>query len=179
MIKGLNIAVLVAAITVSSPRLAGWIAAAQAGHLANDHSVDHRSYRLGEIEAFAEMVGGGVKTLAISDVLTSREADELIQQAEAIAKRYKVQIYRESDLLVSDLFPEDIAQGKIVLLIYRNDDTLAAYQTLKADKARLVAKGGYQGAARTDIARRLGNLLSYPEPRIDELLRENQHKAGQ
>lgn len=149
----------------------------QDSHSSSAGTIDPRSYHLGEIEAFAEMVRKGVKILAISDVLTPDEAAALIGEAHNIAKRYGVQIYREPDLVVTDLFPEDVAKGKIVLLIYKGD-TLAAYQRLKADKANLVAAGNYQGKARADIARRFGRLLSYPRQEIDRMLRSPQCESN-
>jgi hypothetical protein len=78
-------------------------------------------------------------------------------------------MWRETDFLVTDLYPADVAAGKHVLLIYTGD-TLDRYLAIKADKARLVDKGKYEGAAREEIARRFGRLLSYPDAVIDDLL---------
>ena len=80
-------------------------------------------------------------------------------------------MWRETDFLVTDLYPADVAEGKHVLLIYK-DDTLDQYLALKADKAALVAAGEYEGEARKEIARRFGRLLSYPESVIDDLLEQ-------
>lgn len=133
--------------------------------------IDQRSYHLGGIGAFSEMVGGGVKTIALSAVLTSAEADALIDAAREIAGRNHAVLYREPDLIVTDLFPADVAVGKVVLLIYAGD-ALDRYRQLKHDKARLVTAGTYRGAAREAIARRFGELLSYPKWKIDALLTE-------
>lgn len=132
-------------------------------------AIDRRAYALGAIGAFAEMVGGGVKRLALSEVLTPDDADGMIAEAERIAARNHAKIFREPDLIVTDLFPADIATGKQVLMIY-SGTTLDEYQLLKLDRARLVAGGAYEGAARQDIARRFGKLLSYPDWKIDALL---------
>ena len=78
-------------------------------------------------------------------------------------------MWRETDFLVTDLYPADVAEGKHVLLIYTGD-TLDQYLALKADKAKLVAAGEYDGDAREEIARRFGRLLSYPDSVIDDLL---------
>jgi hypothetical protein len=139
-------------------------------------AIDRRSYRLGEIEAFSEMVGKGVKTLAISDVLTTDETNDLINDAHSIAEKYGVQNYLEPDFLVTDLFAESITRGKTVILIYKSPDTLAAYRRLKADKSGLVNEGHYQGEARVEIARRFGQLLSYPDQTINDLLRSPQRE---
>jgi hypothetical protein len=81
-------------------------------------------------------------------------------------------MWRETDFLVTDLYPADVAEGKHVLLIYTGD-TLEQYLELKADKASLVAAGKYEGEARKEIARRFGRLLSYPDPIIDDLINRN------
>ena len=131
--------------------------------------VDARSYNLGIIGGFAEVVRLGVKELALSEVMTPAVMDDILPDAEVVAKRNGVKLYRERDFLVTDLFPADVAEGKHVLLIYTGD-TLERYLAIKADKANLVATGDYDAAARRDIARRFGRLLSYPDPIIDELL---------
>jgi catechol 2,3-dioxygenase-like lactoylglutathione lyase family enzyme len=130
-----------------------------------------QSFQLGIIAGFAELVNAGTKQLALSEPMNTAELDALMEEAEAIAERNNVLLYREKDLLVTDLFPEDVAKGKEVLLIYKGY-TLDAYQALKKDKEALVASGQYEGANREKIARRFGRLLSYPGKRINELLAE-------
>ena len=137
--------------------------------VSQESMIDERSYNLGIMGGFAEVVRLGVKKLALSEVMTPEEMDDVMDDAMVIAKRNKVQMWRESDFLITDLYPADVAEGKHVLLIYTGD-TLDQYLTLKADKAKLVAAGEYEGAAREEVARRFGRLLSYPEPVIDDLL---------
>lgn len=131
--------------------------------------VDERSYNLGIIGGFAEVVRLGVKRLALSEVMPPDEMDELLPDARIVAGRNGVLLYREDDLLVTDLFPADVAAGKHVLLIYTGD-TLDEYLAIKADKQALVDAGAYEGEARRDIARRFGRLLSYPEATIEAML---------
>ncbi len=131
--------------------------------------IDQRSYQLGVMGGFAEVVKLGVKQLALSEVMTPEEMDGVMDDAMVIAERNKVQMWRETDFLVTDLYPADVAAGKHVLLIYTGD-TLDRYLAIKADKARLVDKGEYEDAAREEIARRFGRLLSYPDAVIDDLL---------
>lgn len=131
--------------------------------------IDQRSYNLGIMGGFAEVVRLGVKRLALSEVMTPEEMDGVMEDANIIAQRNEVLIWRETDFLVTDLYPQDVAEGKHVLLIYTGD-TLDEYLAIKADKAALVAANQYEGQAREDIARRFGRLLSYPENVIDELL---------
>jgi len=141
--------------------------------MAQDHAngphIDHRSYQLGIMGGFAEVVKLGVKKLALSEVMSPEEMDDILEDAQVIAKRNGVEMWRESDFLVTDLYPQDVAAGKHVLLIYTGG-TLDEYLQIKSDKAELVAAGNYAGAAREEIARRFGRLLSYPENVIDDLL---------
>jgi hypothetical protein len=136
---------------------------------AHESGIDERSYKLGIMGAFSEVVRLGVKTLALSEVMTPEEMDDVMEDAAIIAERNRVMMWRETDFLVTDLYPADVALGRHVLLIYTGD-TLEKYLQLKADKAALVASGDYEGAAREEIARRFGRLLSYPESVIDDLL---------
>jgi len=135
----------------------------------NGAQIDERSYNLGILGGFSEVVRLGVKTLALSEVMSPQEMDDILEDAAVIANRNEVLMWRETDFLVTDLYPADVAKGKHVLLIYKGD-TLDQYLAIKADKAALVAAGRYRGEAREKIARRFGRLLSYPEQVIDDLL---------
>ena len=139
--------------------------------------VDTRSYQLGIIGGFAEVVRLGVKTLALSEVLPPDAMDDLLPDAEIVAARNDVQLYRESELLVTDLYPADVAAGLDVLLIYTGD-TLEQYLTLKARREDLVRNNRYSGAARRALARDFGRLLSYPDPVIDDLIARNGQQAS-
>jgi hypothetical protein len=145
---------------------------------ANQHAVaqytqtvDARSYNLGIMGGFAEVVRLGVKELALSEVMSPEEMDDILPDAKIVAERNGVQLYREADLLVSDLYPADVALGKEVLLIYTGN-TLEKYLAIKADKENLVAAGQYSGSNRAEIAQRFGKLLSYPPAVIDDLIRK-------
>lgn len=134
--------------------------------------IDQRSWEIGVITAFAEIVDVGVKKLAISGTMPRAEVESLWEEATKIANENQVSLYREPELLVSDLFPADVAKGKEVLLIYKAS-TLEEYMALKREKALLVKSGRYTGKAREGIARQFGRLLSYPESGIDVLLKKN------
>jgi hypothetical protein len=136
---------------------------------AGTASIDRRSYRLGGIGAFAEMVGAGVKRLALSAPMDPVEMDALIEDATRIAADNGAEVYRENDFLVTDLFPAALTEGKHVLLIYRGT-TKQEYLDLKARKSQLVGAGEYVGQSRVAVARRFGDLLSYSDHKIDALL---------
>ena len=127
---------------------------------------------LGVVSGFSELVNAGVKRLALSSPLKPGEMDSFIIEAEKEAAKYNVSIYRESDLITTDLFPEDIAKGFDVLLLFRGT-VKDEYLTLKTDKEELVKAGKYEGKARREIARRFGRLLSYSPRKINELISQN------
>lgn len=170
MIRRAKIAVAALAALITAPLIAQ--------DDASMPTIDQRSYMLGIMGGFAEVVKLGVKKLALSEVMTPGEMDGVMDDAMVIAERNEVQMWRETDFLVTDLYPADVAEGKHVLLIYTGD-TLDQYLALKADKARLVVAGEYDGAAREEIARRFGRLLSYPEAVIDGLLEKQSAKNEQ
>jgi catechol 2,3-dioxygenase-like lactoylglutathione lyase family enzyme len=130
------------------------------------------AYVLGAIGAFGEMVNAGVKKMALSAPMTSAEIDHLLEEATRVAKKNNVELYRESDLLVTDLFPAEVTQGKEVLLIYQGT-TKDEYLQLKEDTRKLIEAGTYSGKAREMVARRMGRLLGYPTQHINKLLAAN------
>ena len=108
----------------------------------------------------------------MSSPATPAEMDAIVSAATEIAANYDVSVYREPELIVTDLFPATVTEGKDVLLLYRGT-TLERYLALKREKAALVNAGGYSGAAREEIARAFGRLLSYPDTVIDKKLLAN------
>ena len=67
----------------------------------------------------AEMVAADVKPIALSEPLTSHEAENLWTDAQEIAKGYGVEVFRESDLIKTMLFPESVAEGKEVMIFHK------------------------------------------------------------
>lgn len=136
------------------------------------NEIDQFSYNLGVIGGFSELVNAGVKQLALSATLSSEDMDAFIIEAEKITSKHNVSIYRESDLIVTNLFPADIAKGLDVLLLFQGT-TLDEYNALKAEKANLESEGLYTIEAQIDIARRFGRMLSYSPRKINKLISQN------
>lgn len=139
------------------------------GGQGSANGIDLRSYRLGGISAFAEVVDIGIKNMALSAPMLPEECKDLYKEAQRIAEENNVEIYYEEDFLVTDLFPAEITEGKHLLIIY-SGNTLKQYQELKEEKRLLMDTGEYESINREEIARRMGALLSYPEERINALL---------
>lgn len=136
------------------------------------NNMDPYTYELGVVAGFSELINAGVKKLALSAPLTPDEMDRFMLEAEKVAARHNVLVYRESELLVSDLFPSDVASGKDVLLFYKGT-TLEQYLSLKSDKKELEETGSYDSEASIKLARRFGRLLSYSPREINRLLSQN------
>ena len=135
-------------------------------------SIDSRSYNLGIIGGFSELVDVGVKKLALSETQTPEEMNAMMADAEKIAERNHVQLYREKDLVVTWLFPADVAKGKDVLLIYKGN-TKDEYLALKEEMKVLEKEGKYNDEQKMHISIRFGQMLSYPQWKIDELISKN------
>lgn len=138
----------------------------------NTTNTNQKEYELGVVNGFSELVAAGVKQLALSSPMPPEEMDDFIKDAEKTAAQFGVSVFRESDLLVTDLFPATIAKGQDVLLLY-TEHTKDAYLTLKKDKAQLEKEGKYDTKASREIARRFGRLLSYSPKKINQLLAQN------
>ena len=141
----------------------------------DENDIDRRSFTLGGIASWAEVVDIGIKKMALSAAASSEVMDGLVEAAEDIAKWAKVEIYREPEFLTTDLFPLAATKDKEVLIIYKGN-TLEEYKALKARKAGLVKSGNYSGDARREIAWTMGKLLSYPDAKIEQLMSKNAGK---
>lgn len=138
----------------------------------NSQKIDPYSYQCGVIDAFNEVVKAGVKRLALSHpVDTLEEAQALLPFSEEICKRYGNRCYLEDSLLITDLFPAELNEGKYNILYYREEADFQQYLRLKEEKQRLLRQGAYCGAARRRIAVEFGRLLSYSDDAIERYLK--------
>jgi len=119
---------------------------------------------IGQMKAFAEMVAADVKPLALSEPMNKAETDVLWETAQEIAKERGVEVFRENDLIQTQLFPADVTKDMEVF-IFHKPEALKTYRTLKN-----TIKSGQNGEAE---ARTFGRLLGYPSHYINALLAEN------
>ena len=133
--------------------------------------IDLRSFQLGMINCFAEMVAVGVKKLAISPPLSPEEYERIREASETIVRGSGIQSYLETSLLVTDLQSPDFTRGKWSILYYKEPDILESYQRLKERKASLEAVGAYTSRERSEVSREFMRLLSYPEKVIAEKIK--------
>ena len=126
--------------------------------------------QVGEIKAWCEAAGSEAKDMSLSNPFNPEDYDFLLPEAEKLAKRNGVQLHLEKSLLQSDLFKGLDMKGQWVFIIYKKPQILEGYLALKAEKTNLVENGTYVGAARTEIARKMGQLLGYSKATIERRL---------
>jgi len=130
------------------------------------------SYHAGVNMAFAEVVGAGCKRLALSSPYDPELVEKMMEPTRVAAETYGVELKVETDLLVSKLFPEDIAKDKTVIMIAQSSEVLNKYTRLKELKRESASKG-HPAELELDIARAFGRLLSYSEEKIEALIEKN------
>jgi hypothetical protein len=136
-----------------------------------DSSVlDQRSYQLGMIYAFAEIVGSGCKRLALSPTLTGDQFDAIWDDVKLIAEEHSLILNIDDDFLVTRLFNPEYSRGKRVIHIAAERETLGEYGRLKE-----LRKCSLEGSVLTEeveleLAWGLGRLLSYSDEAIRGLL---------
>ncbi|HKK77722.1 MAG TPA: VOC family protein [Saprospiraceae bacterium] len=135
------------------------------------NTADDFTHELGMFTAYCEAVSAGAKPMALSEPMSSNKMDAFLRKAKPIADQYGVSIFRESELIATDLFPESVAAGKEVLLLYQGQ-TLNAYQRLKADQQAWQEAGDYEATRQMEVARRMGRLLGYSPRGINRMLAE-------
>jgi hypothetical protein len=127
------------------------------------------SYHLGMIYAFAEIIGSGVKPLALSPPLTREEYARLKGPIRLIADEYGVHLLIDEDFLTTKLFNPAFTDGKVVVHMVKDVSIIERYKGLKELKARKRREGSLN-EDEDEIARCLGRLLGYDEGTIKELL---------
>ena len=140
-------------------------------------SIDSYSYHCGFIDCVNEMIRAGVKPLALSRPMDSREErDALVPFARESCRRWGNRMYIEDEPLLTDLFPLSMNRDRHNILLYRADHVLEQYLRLKDRKRALLEEKAYFGGNRAQIAWEFGRLLSYPEEDIRRLIARNPEK---
>lgn len=139
--------------------------------------IDRYSFHCGIIDCFNEIVGAGVKRLALSEPVDSAEECRSYQPfVEETCRKYGTRFYFEPDSLVTDLFPKELNAGRAHYVFYREDGDLREYLAIRSEKKALIAAGAYHGERRRALAYRFGRLLSYTDEVIARKLIENKSR---
>ncbi|MEM6377425.1 MAG: hypothetical protein AAF705_04375, partial [Bacteroidota bacterium] len=75
----------------------------------NAEQQSQMDHSIGAFAAFSEAVAAGAKGIALSEPMTIEEMEAFAIEAGSIANYYDVSIYRETDFMETDLFPDDVA----------------------------------------------------------------------
>jgi len=134
--------------------------------------MDEHSFRLGvhvgEIKAWCEAAKNDAKEMSLSAPFKEEEYELILPYMREYAERNNVNYYLEKELLMTDLFPDIDLEGIWVFIIYRKQEVLLAYLSLKKEKQQLIEEGLYSGENRREIARKMGRLLGYSDSAIEE-----------
>ena len=134
--------------------------------------MDEQSFQLGvhvgEIKAWCEAAKNDAKEMSLSAPFKEEEYSVILPYMREYAERNNVNYYLEKELLKTDLFPDIDLEGIWVFIIYRKQEILLAYLSLKKEKEQLLETGEYEGEKRRGIARKMGRLLGYSESAIEE-----------
>jgi hypothetical protein len=133
---------------------------------------DLTSYYAGVNTAFAEVVGAGCKKLALSSPYPHEVALKMLPITQHAAEEYNAVLMVETDLMVTLLFPSDVAKNKTVILIAHDQSVLDDYMELKKLKKQSDELGNPKNMELI-IAKRFGWLLSYDEDTINRLIVNN------
>ncbi len=127
------------------------------------------SYYAGSISTVAEFVGSGCKKLGLSAVYDDKMLEKVLPYAKDQAEEYGTPYYVEDDLLVTKLFPADIAKGFTVILFAYEQAVLDEYFALKQKRKDSIANENLADVE-FEIAWAFGRLLSYTDKKIEALL---------
>ena len=132
--------------------------------------LNQRSYQLGMIYAFAEIVGSGCKRLALSPTLTVEEFDAIWDEVRLIAEEYGLILDVDDDFLVTRLFNPEYTRGKRVIHLAAEPETLDEYKRLKELRRQNLEEDALTEGVELELAWGLGRLLSYSDEAIRSLL---------
>jgi hypothetical protein len=129
------------------------------------------SYHLGMIYAFAEVVGSGVKPLALSPPMTREEHDRIKDMIKVMAEEYGVYTLVDEDFLTTKLFNPSFTEGKVVVHFAKDPTIFERYSRLKELKTRRLIENKL-AESENEIARELGSILGYDEETVEGLLKK-------
>ena len=130
--------------------------------MAIAYPLDQRSFEIGMINAFVEMVACGVKPLAISPPIEPDHLELMRRASEELSQAFGTSCYIEQSLMITDIQSAAFTEGKYSILYYKDPSALVRYLTLKREADALRASGCYHGPRRREISVAFGRLLGYP-----------------
>lgn len=138
-----------------------------------NYTTDNIYYHVGAVSGLGETIKYDLKKIGLSAPMTEDVIDTYEPIFRQAIERQGIKYYREEDFLVTDMFPEERTNGKILLVLYKDDEVLAAYFEVKKFKQKLIDEDKYDLAARREVATRFGKLLSYHDEQIEFFLKRS------
>lgn len=136
--------------------------------------IDPYSYHCGVMDSFCEIVGAGVKPMALSHPFASpEERAEYREYAAKMADQYGVLLTEEDSLPVTPLFPADACEGVYVFLFIGSQAVQERYRALRDRTAELRRTKQYDLQSRLEAARELGRLLGYTPEATERMIASN------
>ena len=136
--------------------------------------IDPYSYHCGVMDSFCEIVGAGVKPMALSHPFASpEERAEYREYAAQMAGQYGVLLAEEDSLPVTPLFPADACEGAYVFLFIGSQAVQERYRALRDRTAELRRTGQYDLQSQLESARELGRLLGYTPEAVERMIAAN------
>lgn len=136
--------------------------------------IDPYSYHCGVMDSFCEIVGAGVKPMALSHPFASpEERAEYREYAAKMAEQYGVLLAEEDSLPVTPLFSADACEGAYVFLFIGSQAVQERYRALRDRTAELRRTGQYDLQSRLEAARELGRLLGYTPEAVERMIASN------
>ena len=130
--------------------------------------IDILSFKLGMIESFCEIVGAGVKKLALSPPLENSEYESMKEEENKIVEKFNVYSYVEKDFIPSDLVEDKEIENQIIILYYKDEKVLNEYLELKEKINNYKKDNAFDDEKRKETSIILRRLLSYSEEAIRE-----------
>ncbi len=134
-----------------------------------NYSLDKKSYEIGMINSFIEMIACGVKPLAISPPIDPDDLSLMEEASDELSRGFGTKWFTVENLIITDIQSEAFTAGKNSILYYRDDSVAEKYRDLERQISDLKAAGKYCGEARRNISIEFGKLLGYP---MDVILRK-------
>ena len=134
---------------------------------------ENQAFRNGVIDAFAEVVSAGVKSMALSHATNDHQMYlRDLEYARFAAEKYHIHAYEETSLVETILFHNT---GKYVVLLIKDPAIYEAYLQLKAEVDRSRSSNDHDHDE--SYAYRFGKLLSYDDRSIRDKIR--MYKQGE
>ena len=126
------------------------------------YTLDQKSYEIGMINSFIEIVACGVKPLAISPPIEPENLPLMEEVSRELSEGFGTKYCVVESLMITDIQSAEFTKGKNSILYYKDDKVIERYHEMDRQIAELTAAGKYCGKIRRDLSIEFGRMLGYP-----------------